>query len=57
MANKGEEVYLDLNGIDAVLSFSRGEATVAFRHRLEDDFFDVDFSLRTVSRDNETRSE
>jgi len=58
MADEGEAVDRDLSGIDALLHFpSSGESTVAFRHRPDDDFFDVDFSLRTVSRDNETRSE
>lgn len=39
------------------LSFPRGEATVAFRTRPTNPRFDVDLSLRTVSRDNETESE
>ncbi|MCU4801357.1 hypothetical protein OB920_13330 [Halobacteria archaeon HArc-gm2] len=58
MADEGEDVDRDLNGIDAVLHFpTSGESTVAFRTRLDDPRFEVDFSLRTVSRNNTTESE
>jgi|GEM_PF-3618720 len=57
MADEGEDVDRDLDGIDAVLEFPRGESTVAFRTRPENPRFEVDFSLRTVSRNNTTESE
>ncbi|WP_336357891.1 hypothetical protein [Haloarcula sp. CGMCC 1.6347] len=57
MADEGDAVDRDLSGIDAVLEFPRGEATVAFRTRPDSDRFEVDFSLRTKSRDNLTKSE
>lgn len=57
MADTGDAVDRDLEGIDAVLHFPSGESTVAFRTRSDHERFEVDFSLRTVSRNNTTESE